>query len=122
MVLYGTCNCILFFLDDLENNTIQIIVNVLFCVVATLLITYYKDVYFSGFYIILLVGHMINVVNQGEFYTLIILLIFTIFSVLLTLYKHKYNAFGFVNPNEIDNILLHHEFYNSSKRKSQEII
>jgi hypothetical protein len=122
VVLYGICNCILSFTDDIDNHTTQIIVNVLFCVIAALLVTYYKDVFFSGFYIIILVGHMVNLVNQGEFYSSLVLLIFTVFSVVLTLYKHKYNAFGFVNADEIDQILLHHEFHNSSKRKSHDII
>jgi uncharacterized membrane protein len=104
------------------NYTTQIIVNVLYCVTAALLVTYFKDVFFSGFYIIILVGHLVNVSNQAELYSSIVLLVFTVFSVILTLYKHKYNAFGFVNSDEIDDILLHHEFHNSSKRQSQDII
>lgn len=122
IVLYGLCNCILTFSDDMGNYTTQIIVNVLYCVTAALLVTYFKDVFFSGFYIIILVGHLVNVSNQAELYSSIVLLVFTVFSVILTLYKHKYNAFGFVNSDEIDDILLHHEFHNSSKRQSQDII
>jgi len=122
VILYGCCNLILY--DSGENKTsiVSIVANVLYCVTSTVLITYYKDVFFSLTYLVILIGYMTTGLASAEFYSSLTLLIFISISILLTIIKYRNQAFGYANKEEISDILLHHEYQKSIKRQSQDII
>jgi len=123
MFIYGACNLIVNGSEDAGTNAIASIVgNVIYCTISTVVTTYYKDVYFAVVNIMIVVGLFYSHNTSAEYYTIISLLIFIVCSIILTIYKYRLQAFGYVNKEEVGEILIHHEYQQSIKRLSAEII
>ena len=106
-----------------KADILPIISNILYCSISIILITYFKDIFFSLFYILILLGYIFSVESSTEYYCSIVLLVFSVLSILLTVYKYKNTAIGYANSDEISQIMLHHdELLKSQKRQSQDMI
>ena len=105
-----------------ENSiTIQIIANTLFCLISVVIITHFRDIFFAIFYIYIQIGYIIGDINSAQLYSSIVFTVFTLLSILFTLYKHRCNSLGYANSDEIDLILIHHR-YQTNIKMSEEII
>jgi len=96
------------------KGLIAICCNIIYCLISVVLLTYFKDLFFSFVYIIIQIGYIFCNILKEDRISSYVLLGFLFVGIALTIFKHKKNAFGFSEQEDTNDILYHHKMENEN--------